>query len=79
MLWLFGLGWAIARSHTVWTRLATSAVALACVPGWSRWGTRAARMVIVAGLLALIWVPAVRLPRPVVRVLTPLAAASLFI
>ncbi|WP_291080147.1 AMP-binding protein [Dietzia sp. UBA5065] len=77
VLWLFGLGWAIARSHTVWTRLATSAVALACVPGW--FGDPGREAVIVAGLLALIWVPAVRLPRPVVRVLTPLAAASLFI
>lgn len=82
VLWLFGLGWAIARSQGAgpgagWIRVACSAVALACVPGW--FGDPAREAVIVAGLLALTWVPSVRLPRPVVRVIAPLAAASLWI
>lgn len=87
VLWLFGLGWAIARcaapgrtvatARAAWLRIACSAVALLCVPGW--FGDPGREVVIVAGLLALIWVPSIRLPRPVVRVLTPLAAASLFI
>ncbi|WP_194860420.1 AMP-binding protein [Dietzia sp. SYD-A1] len=87
VLWLFGLGWAIARcaapgravspSRALLYRVTCSAVALLCVPGW--FGDPGREVVIVLGLLALIWIPSVRLPRPVVRVLTPLAAASLFI
>ncbi|UVE96687.1 AMP-binding protein [Dietzia sp. B32] len=91
VLWLFGLGWAVARAEpggsapgphravpaATWARLACSAVALVCVPGW--FGHPEREVVIVAGILALIWIPSVRLPRPVVRVVTPLAAASLFI
>lgn len=90
VLWLFGLGWAIARAEQVgagtqglgrrlslWPRLACTAVALVCVPGM--FGHPSRELVIVAGILALIWIPAVRMPRPVVRVVTPLAAASLFI
>jgi len=77
VLWLFGLGWFIARARTAWPRLAASAVALACVPGW--FGDPQREAVIVAGLLALVWIPSLRLPRPVVRVATPLAAASLWI
>lgn len=105
VLWVFGLGWAIARSEQVgavrvagaagaegaprasgaglarhnalWPRLACTAVALLCVPGW--FGHPSREVVIILGLLAMIWVPAIRLPRPLVRVVTPLAAASLFI
>lgn len=77
VLWLFGVGWAIARSRSVWSRAACSAVVLACVPGWFDDPGREA--VIVAGLMMLTWIPAVRLPRPLVRVVAPLAAASLFI
>ncbi|RKE55112.1 acyl-CoA synthetase (AMP-forming)/AMP-acid ligase II [Dietzia kunjamensis] len=97
VLWLFALGWAVARAEpggagpggpggpgghraaltAMWARLACSAVALVCVPGW--FGDPGREVVIVGGVLALIWIPAVRLPRPVVRVVTPLAAASLFI
>ena len=90
VLWLFGLGWAIARAEQtgtgtegisrrlgLWPRLACTAVALACVPGM--FGHPSRELLIVAGIVALIWVPAVRLPRPVVRLVTPLAAASLFI
>ncbi|WP_255584105.1 AMP-binding protein [Dietzia sp. ANT_WB102] len=75
--WLFGLGWAIARSDRMLTRLACSVVAVACVPGW--FGDPGREAVITVGLLVLIWMPAVRLPRLLVRLLTPLAAASLFI
>ena len=110
VLWLFGLGWAIARTEQVrgggarsgaglggsaadgtsaavapgivrrnrlWPRLACTAIVVACVPGW--FDDPAREFVMVLGLLAVIWIPAVRLPRPVVRIVTPLAAASLFI
>ncbi|MGN0100374.1 MAG: AMP-binding protein [Dietzia sp.] len=88
VLWLFGLGWAVARAEhagvapgsrgaAMWARLACTAVAVICVPGW--FGHPARELVIIAGVLALIWIPSVRLPRPVARMVTPLAAASLFI
>ncbi|MDV8001701.1 AMP-binding protein [Rhodococcus sp. IEGM 1408] len=77
VLWLFGLGWAIARSRALWSRVICTVVALACVPGW--FGDPGREAVILGGLVVLTWVPAVRLPRPFVRVLAPLAAASLFI
>ena len=77
VLWLFGLGWAIARSDRLWARLACSAIAVVCVPGW--FGHPEREIVIILGLLAVIWIPSVRLPRPLVRIVTPLAAASLFI
>lgn len=80
VLWLFGLGWAIERGATAgtpWPRLGCSVVALLCVPGW--FGDPGRELVMVAGLLALIWIPSVRLPQAVARALTPVAAASLFI
>ncbi|NLD84962.1 MAG: AMP-binding protein [Actinomycetales bacterium] len=77
VMWVFGLGWAIARSDRLWSRLACSVIAVACVPGW--FGHPEREIVIILGLLAVIWIPSVRLPRPLVRIVTPLAAASLFI
>ena len=109
VLWVFGLGWAIARTeqgpvggsgdavggnaaddtggarpgpgivrrNRIWPRLACTAVAVMCVPGW--FGHPERELIIILGLLAVIWIPAVRLPRPLVKVVTPLAAASLFI
>ena len=77
VLWLFALGWAVARSRRLWHRLACTAVVAVAVPGW--FGDPPREAVIAAGLCALIWLRTIRLPRPVTVVLTPLAAASLFI
>ncbi|GAA2127261.1 AMP-binding protein [Nocardioides bigeumensis] len=77
VFWLFALGWATARASRRSHRVLLSVMALATVPGFFDEGARDAY--VAAGLLALIWVPALRLPTPVVRVLGLVAAASLWI
>jgi acyl-CoA synthetase (AMP-forming)/AMP-acid ligase II len=78
VFWLFALGWAAARSATVWHRLLLSTVVLACVPGFFV-GDARRDLAVVLGMLALIWVSRVRLPAVVARAVGVLAAASLWI
>jgi acyl-CoA synthetase (AMP-forming)/AMP-acid ligase II/peptidoglycan/LPS O-acetylase OafA/YrhL len=77
VVWLFALGWLIERSSTTRQRVLASAIALATVPGffgeWSR------ELVVVLGVLALAWLPTVRVPRRLTRPLGLLAGASLAI
>jgi len=78
VFWLFALGWAAARTVTVWHRLLLSAVVVACVPGFFI-GDQTRDLVVVLGMLALIWVSRVRLPAFLARAVGVLAAASLWI
>jgi len=78
VFWLFALGWAAARTVTVWHRLLLSAVVVACVPGFFV-GDQTRDLVVVLGMLALIWVSRVRLPALLARAVGVLAAASLWI
>lgn len=76
VLWLFALGWFIARSRTTWHRLAASAAAVGTVPGF--FGDPQRELVILGGVLLLTWVPGLPgLPVPN-RVVGLLAAASLY-
>jgi hypothetical protein len=76
--WLFVWGWAAARATTIRHRLILSGVVLAAMHGF--FFARTAREVLVAvGLLALLWLPTVRLPRRVVPAVGLLGGASLFI
>jgi acyl-CoA synthetase (AMP-forming)/AMP-acid ligase II len=77
VLWVFVLGWAAQRARTDAHRLLVSALALLAVPGTFGEGAREA--VIVAGLLLLVWVPRVRVPRPATVAIATVATASLFI
>ena len=77
VLWLFALGWATAEATRLRHRVLLSLVAVVTVPGFFEDPPREA--LIVAGLLVLIWVPAVRLPATVARVVGVLAAASMWI
>ena len=77
VLWLFALGWLIARCTTLRHRLAVTVVAAATVPGFFVSTERG--MVLMAGLMLLLWVPSVRLPGLVNRVAGLLASASLYI
>lgn len=77
VFWLFALGWATVKATAIWQRLLVSALVLATVPGF--FGDTAREAVVIAGLLALVWVPSVRVPAPVARVTGALAAASLYI
>ncbi|MBS42109.1 MAG: AMP-dependent synthetase [Nocardioides sp.] len=77
VLWLAGLGWAGARATTPTRRLLVSALALAAVPGF--FDDPAREALVLAGVLVLVWVRRVRLPRPLVAPLAVLASASLWI
>ena len=76
VFWLFALGWAVAEARTTRQRLVVSALAAASVPGF--FGTPAREAVVLAGILALTWVPAVRLPRATTGVVGVVASSSLF-
>jgi surface polysaccharide O-acyltransferase-like enzyme len=77
VVWLFALGWLIERSSTTRQRVLASAIALATVPGF--FGEWSCELVVVLGVLALVWLPTVRVPRHLTRPLGLLAGASLAI
>ena len=76
--WLFLLGWAAARADTTGRRVLVSAVALAATPGFF-FDEPVREALVAGGVLALTWLPTVAVPRPLVRLVRPLAAASLWI
>ena len=77
VLWCFMLGWAVAVARTHLQRVVVSVVTAVATIGFFDDLLREA--LIVAGVLLLIWVPAVRLPRFASRAVGLLAAASLYI
>jgi surface polysaccharide O-acyltransferase-like enzyme len=78
VLWLVVLGWAISRAGTTRQRVVVSVLSVALLPGF--FGVAVERYAYVAaGLLLLVWLPQVRVPEWAARLLTPLAAASLWI
>ena len=77
VFWLFALGWAAVKATRVRHRLLVSAVAAASLPGFFGDGLREAA--VVAGLLLLVWLPAVRVPGIVARTAAVLASASLYV
>ncbi|MFN6121146.1 MAG: AMP-binding protein [Actinomycetes bacterium] len=74
---LFLLGWLVHRSRTPLTRVATTIVTVVALAGYFREPRRDA--FVIAGLLLLLWLPEVRLPRALVHPVAMLAAASLSI
>ena len=78
VFWLFALGWAAAAAAgRPWRRALVSAVAVLTTPGFFDDPARDA--VVLLGVLALLWVPSLRLPRRSARVAALLASASLYI
>jgi acyl-CoA synthetase (AMP-forming)/AMP-acid ligase II len=75
--WLFAIGWAAARSTSRAQRVALSAVTAATIPGF--FGEPGREAVMVVGLLLLIWVPAIPIPRVIAVAAGALASASLAI
>lgn len=75
-LWLFALGWAIARSRTVAQRCMVSAIAALTVPGFFENTTREGTL--LAGILILIWLPSIPVPKGLRRLMVVLASASLY-
>jgi acyl-CoA synthetase (AMP-forming)/AMP-acid ligase II len=77
VLWLFALGWATVKSTERWQRVLVSLVVVATVPGF--FGQPVREAIVVAGMLLLVWVGAVRLPGWLTQVAGVLAASSLYI
>ncbi|QBX54828.1 AMP-dependent synthetase [Nocardioides seonyuensis] len=77
IFWLFALGWAAARAGSTRQRLLVSVVTVVTMVGaFPQWERDA---YVALGMLALVWVPRVRVPRAVAGVAGVLAAASLWI
>ena len=77
VLWLFAIGWAAGKATSWPQRFGVGLVAFLAVPGFYGDGPREA--VITAGLLALILLPRLPVPRLLGPVMGILASASLYI
>jgi surface polysaccharide O-acyltransferase-like enzyme len=77
VFWLFALGWATVRAEHWWQRALVSVVVVVTVPGFFTEPARDA--VVIAGLLLLVWLRAVRVPDWFGRAAGVLASASLYI
>jgi hypothetical protein len=77
VFWLFALGWATVKATRSWQRGLVSALVVLTVPGF--FGQPARETIVVTGMLALVWLPAVRVPDWLARPVGVLAAASLYI
>lgn len=77
VFWIFALGWAAARSRTVLQRSFVTLLILLTVPGYFDSTLREATL--IAGILLLLWVPALPVPVGLRRVTAWLAGASLYI
>ena len=75
-LWLFALGWAIARSRTIARRCMVSVIAALTVPGFFENASR--EWTLLAGILLLIWLPSIPVPKGFRRLTVVLASASLY-
>ena len=77
-LWVFALGWLLGVIGDGWrTRVLCSLVTLALVVPFFENPTR--DVVVGVGLLSIIWIPTLAIPRPLVSLLGAVAAASLII
>ncbi|EAR24609.1 hypothetical protein A20C1_11041 [marine actinobacterium PHSC20C1] len=72
--WTIALGWVIARSVTRTQRLIVSALAIVCVVGF--FGQPPREAIVLGGVLLLIWVSSLPVPRWLVGVVSTLAGAS---
>jgi acyl-CoA synthetase (AMP-forming)/AMP-acid ligase II len=77
VLYLFLLGWCLARASTVGQRLLLTAIVIGTVGTFSFNEQRDG--LTIAFVLVLLWVPVTRVPAFLVPVIRPLAAASLYI
>jgi hypothetical protein len=75
--WCLALGWVAARADSTRRRLLTSATAVLCSLGF--FGDPAREALVVAGVLAVVWLQRVVVPRLVVPALTLVAGSSLFV
>jgi acyl-CoA synthetase (AMP-forming)/AMP-acid ligase II len=77
VVWIFLLGWAVHRATSPARRAAVTAAVLLTVPGF--FGDPVREAIVAGGVLLLLWLPAIPVPRLLVRPLGLVAAASLAI
>ena len=77
ILWLVALGWLVARADTTARRILVSVVAVAATFGF--FGEPWREAVVAGGILALVWIRAIPLPRLAVPLVVTVAGASLFV
>ena len=78
IFWLFALGWLVQRAQTTWQRAAVSVVVAITLTGYFP-DEPVRGLVVQAGLLMLLWLPTLPVPRLTAGLLRGLAAASLWI
>ncbi len=77
VIWLFAGGWAATRARHAGHRVLLSALMVVGLVGFFDDPVREATVAV--GVLALIWVPTVRVPRALIAVIGQVAGASLYI
>lgn len=77
VFWLFALGWAAAQATTQRQRLVVSVLAVASLPSF--FGDNQREMIVAVGLLLILWVPTLPLPRRSTPIIAMVAGASLYI
>ncbi len=77
VLWCVGLGWMAARAADHRQRLITTAAAV--VASWGFFGDPVREALVAAGVVLLVWIPSVHLPRSVLPVVSAVAGSSLFV
>ena len=75
--WCFAIGWAAARARTGVQRCVVSAAALLAAPGF--FGDPSRERIVMAGMVALVWIATVPVPRVLHRTIGALAGASMYI
>jgi hypothetical protein len=75
--WFFAVGWAAAKSTSVWQRLVVTVVLVAGIAGY--FGQPNREVLVFVGLALLIWFPAIRCPSALTVVAGLVAEASLFV
>jgi acyl-CoA synthetase (AMP-forming)/AMP-acid ligase II/peptidoglycan/LPS O-acetylase OafA/YrhL len=78
IFWLFALGWLAQRAQTTWQRIAVSVVVAVTLTGYFP-DEPVRGLVVQVGLLTLLWLHALPVPRLTAPPLRGLAAASLWI
>jgi acyl-CoA synthetase (AMP-forming)/AMP-acid ligase II len=74
--WFFAVGWAAAKSSTVWQRLAVTLVLVVSLHGY--FDNTHREVLVLAGFLLLTWLPAIRCPAWLTVVAGTVAEASLY-
>jgi K+-sensing histidine kinase KdpD len=74
--WFFAVGWTAAKSTTVWQRVLVTLVLIVSLHGYFDDAHR--EMLVLAGFVLLIWLPAIRCPAWCTVVAGTVAEASLY-